>query len=94
MNLSTKQKQTYIHRDRLAVAKKQGLREGWTGSVGLADANSCMYMRIYNIYIIHIYSSKENIYIYIYIYIIARRICLTSLHISLRMLAVSKKIKE
>ena len=90
MNLSTKQKQTYIHRDRLAVAKKEGLREGWTGSVGLADANSCMYMRIYNIYIIHIYNSKENIHIYI----IARRICLTSLHISLRMLAVSKKIKE
>ena len=44
MNLSTKQKQ--IHRqNRLAVAKGEGRDEegvGWTGSLGLVDANCCI----------------------------------------------------
>ena len=53
VNLSTKQKQTYIYRDRLSVAKKEGLGEKWTGSVGLADENSYMYVYIY-IHIIYI----------------------------------------
>ena len=56
--------ETDLHtQSRLAVAKKEGLGEERTGSVGLADANSYMYMCIYNIYIIHIYNSKKNIYI-------------------------------
>ena len=39
MNLSTKQKQTYRH-IRLVVAKVDGWEgEGWTGNLGLVDAN-------------------------------------------------------
>ena len=39
MNITTKLKQTHRHRDRLVVAKGEGLEEGWIGSLGLADAN-------------------------------------------------------
>ena len=40
MNLSTKQKQTHRHRDRLVVAKGEaGEGVGWTGSLGVVDAD-------------------------------------------------------
>ena len=39
INLSTKQKQTYRHKG-FVVAKGAGERVGWTGSLGLADANN------------------------------------------------------
>ena len=40
MNISTKQKQTDRHRKQTVVAKGEGeVGEGWTGSLGLADAN-------------------------------------------------------
>ena len=39
MNLSMKQKQTHRHRQKIVFAKEGWLREGLTGSLGLADAN-------------------------------------------------------
>lgn len=39
MNLSMKQKQTHRQTQRLVVAKGEGGRERWIGSLGLADAN-------------------------------------------------------
>ena len=38
MNLSTKQNQT--HRDQTCGCQGAGGREGWIGSLGLADANN------------------------------------------------------
>ena len=39
-NLSTKQKQTHRHREQTCGCQKEGeMGEGWTGSLGLADAN-------------------------------------------------------
>ena len=38
MNLSTKQKQTHGHREQTCVCQGVG-RAGWTGSLGLVDAN-------------------------------------------------------
>ena len=38
MNLSTKQKWIYRYEEQTLVAKEQD--EGWTGSLGLADANN------------------------------------------------------
>ena len=37
MNLSTKQKQTHKHREQICGC--QGWGEGWSRSLGLADAN-------------------------------------------------------
>ena len=37
MNLSTKQKQTYRHREQTCGCQARG--EGWRGSLELADAN-------------------------------------------------------
>ena len=57
-NLSTKQKETHRHRERnrLVVAKGEGLGKEWIGSFGLADANYYIYiLYIYNIYMINIY---------------------------------------
>ena len=47
MNLSTEKKLTDLE-NRLAVAKGEGERErmgrmGWTGSLGLIDANYCIW---------------------------------------------------
>ena len=40
MNLSTKQKQTHRHRDQACGCQEGGGEgEGWTGSLGLVDAN-------------------------------------------------------
>ena len=40
MNLSTKQKQTHRHREQTGGAKGEGgVGEGWSGRLGLADAN-------------------------------------------------------
>ena len=40
MNLSTKQKHTHRHRDQPFGCRKGGREgEGWTGSLGLLDAN-------------------------------------------------------
>ena len=39
MNLSTKEKQTHRHRDQTCSCQGgEGVREGWIGSLGLADA--------------------------------------------------------
>lgn len=40
MNLPTGQKRTHKE-NRLVVAKGEGEEVGWTGSLGLVDANSC-----------------------------------------------------
>ena len=43
MNLSTKQKQTHRHREQTCVCQGGGgSTEGWTESLGLADANYCI----------------------------------------------------
>ena len=40
MNLSTKQKQTHRHREQICGGQEGGgVGEGWSGSLGLADAN-------------------------------------------------------
>ena len=39
MDLSTKQKQTHRHREQICGCHGGGEREGWSGSLGLADAN-------------------------------------------------------
>ena len=39
MNLSTKQKRLTDIESRCAVAKEEGVWEGWSGSLGLAEAN-------------------------------------------------------
>ena len=40
MNLSMKQKQTHKHREQTCGCQGGGwMAEGWTGSLGLADAN-------------------------------------------------------
>ena len=39
MNLSTEQKQTHRHDNRLVVAKGEGKGVGWTGNGGSVDAN-------------------------------------------------------
>ena len=43
MNLSTEKKQLMDSDNRLVVAKGKGEGEGWTGSVGLTDANYCIW---------------------------------------------------
>ena len=40
MNLSTEKKLTDLE-NRLVVAKREGEGVGWTGSLGLTDANYC-----------------------------------------------------
>ena len=42
MNLSTEKKQTHVE-NRLVVAKREGERVGWTGNLGLVDANYCLW---------------------------------------------------
>ena len=42
MNLSTGKKSMDLE-DRLGVAKGEGEGVGWTGSVGLIDANYCLW---------------------------------------------------
>ena len=43
MNLSIKQKQTHRHREQACGCQAGGeVREGWIGSLGLADANHCI----------------------------------------------------
>ena len=42
MNLSTEKKITDLE-NRLAVAKEEGEGIGWTGSLGLIDANYCIW---------------------------------------------------
>ena len=39
MNLSMKQTQTHRHREQTCGCQGGGCGEGWTGSLGLADAN-------------------------------------------------------
>ena len=39
MNLSTKQKQNYRHREQTCGCQGERGGVGWTGSLGLADAN-------------------------------------------------------
>jgi len=39
MNLSTKQKQTHRHREQICGCRGMGEGVGWTGSLGLVDAN-------------------------------------------------------
>ena len=40
MNLSMKQKQTHRHREQTCACQGGGwVREGWSGSLGLADVN-------------------------------------------------------
>ena len=39
MNLPTKQKQTHRHRDQTCGCQGGERGEGWTGSLGLVDAN-------------------------------------------------------
>ena len=40
MNTFTKQKQTHSHRELTCGCQRgEGVGEGWTGSLGLADAN-------------------------------------------------------
>ena len=43
MNLSTKQKQTSGQREQTVVADGEREGVGWTGSLGLADANDCIW---------------------------------------------------
>ena len=43
MILSTKQKQIVDIKDRLVVAKGEGEGVGWAGSLGLIDANYCIW---------------------------------------------------
>ena len=45
-NLFTKQKQTHRHREQTCGC--QGVREGWIGSLGLADANYYNKVLLYN----------------------------------------------
>ena len=46
MNLSTKQKQTYRHREQTCGCQGgRGVGEGRIGSLGLADANYCYYIQ-------------------------------------------------
>ena len=43
MNLSTKQRQTHRTREQTCSCQEEGVvGEGWTGSLGLADANCSM----------------------------------------------------
>ena len=42
MNLSTEQKLMDME-NRLVVAKEEGERVGWTGNLGLIDANCCLW---------------------------------------------------
>lgn len=39
MKLFTEQKQAHRHGDKLVVAEGEGEGAGWTGSLGLVDAN-------------------------------------------------------
>ena len=41
MNLSTEKKQLMDMENRLVVSKGEGEEVGWTGSLGLGDANYC-----------------------------------------------------
>ena len=44
MNLSTKQKQTHRHREETCGCQGGGeVEDGWSGSLGLADANYYIY---------------------------------------------------
>jgi len=47
MNLSTEQKQTDRHRERLVVARERG-GVGWTGSLWLIDANYYIWFKRIN----------------------------------------------
>ena len=42
MNLSTEKKIMDLE-NRLVVAKREGEGEGWTGNLGLIDANYCLW---------------------------------------------------
>ena len=42
MNLTTEKKQTLDKENRLVVAKREGEGGGWTGCLGLVDANYCI----------------------------------------------------
>ena len=48
MNLSTEKKQIMNMENRLIVAKGEGEGVGWTGSLGLEDANYCLLEGISN----------------------------------------------
>ena len=43
VNLSTEKKQTHGHGEQTCVAKGEGEGVGWTGSLGLVDANYCIW---------------------------------------------------
>ena len=43
INLSAEQKQTHDIENRLVVAKGEGEGVGWTGRLGLVDANYCIW---------------------------------------------------
>ena len=40
MNLSIEKQQTHGHGEQIVVAKGEGEEVGWTGSLGLVDANN------------------------------------------------------
>ena len=42
INLSTEKKLMYLE-NRLVVAKGEGEGVGWTGNLGLTDANNCLW---------------------------------------------------
>ena len=39
LNLSTKQRLTHIEKTDLWLSRGRGMEEGWSGNLGLADAN-------------------------------------------------------
>ena len=43
MNLSTEKKHTHGHGGQSCGAKGEGEGMGWTGSLGLVDANHCIW---------------------------------------------------
>ena len=43
MNLSTEKKQTHGHGEQICVAKGDREAVRWTGSLGLVDANYCIW---------------------------------------------------
>ena len=45
MTLSTEQKQTHRHREQACGCQREGEGVGWTESLELADANSCIWSR-------------------------------------------------
>ena len=45
MKLSTEKKQTHGHREQTCGCQGKGEEVGWTGNIGLVNANSCVWNR-------------------------------------------------